>query len=136
MKAEIFIPGPLPRLNEIISKSGKIVPWLSKGKRRTYQYTLLKEEWINRISPIFLQPGMPKFKSMFIEFVFYEKNKKFDPDNVAAGARKIIFDAMTACKIIKNDGWKQTSHGWNDRFVVDKENPGVYMLIKEMGGLF
>jgi hypothetical protein len=132
MTAEIFIPGPLPRLNGIIEASKTKVPWLCKGKIKVFQYTLMKEEWLERISPIFLQPGMPKFKSMFVEFVFYEPNKGFDPDNVAAGARKIIFDAMVKCKVIKNDGWKQTSHGWNDRFAIDKQNPGVYMLIKEM----
>lgn len=38
-------------------------------------------------------------------FDWFEADKKRDPDNITAGGRKIILDAMRATGMLKNDGW-------------------------------
>jgi hypothetical protein len=50
-----------------------------------------------------------------------------DPDNIAAG-KKFLLDGLQAAGVISGDGWKQIA-SLEDRFVVDKENPGVEVLL-------
>ena len=52
MTFEFFIPGRLPGMNEIVELNNKLVPWLSKGKRRVYEYTLVKDRWTKHIARI------------------------------------------------------------------------------------
>lgn len=59
---------------------------------------------------------------LFIQFSWYCKNKRKDPDNIAN--KKSILDGMQKAGFIENDGWKQIC-GFCDRFYVDKENPRV-----------
>lgn len=65
---------------------------------------------------------------IFIEFHWYEPNKKRDKDNVAF-AKKFILDCMVKSGIIQNDGWKEVI-GFSDYFGVDKDNPRVEVIIK------
>lgn len=63
-----------------------------------------------------------------IHFVWVEKNRKRDKDNVVAG-QKFILDALVARQILTNDGWKQIAsitHAWT----VSK-TPGVHVVIED-----
>lgn len=55
------------------------------------------------------------------------KSRREDPDNIAS-SKKFILDGLQAAGVIKNDGWKQIA-GFVDNFVVDKENPGVEVML-------
>jgi Holliday junction resolvase RusA-like endonuclease len=66
-----------------------------------------------------------------IDYVWYEKNKKRDYDNISGFGRKVIQDALVENGVICNDGWKNIS-GFSDLFYVDKENPRIEVIITEI----
>jgi hypothetical protein len=115
----------MPGLNEILDAKSTVY---GSGKSRQDAYNKLKEKWTTRIHADVLTVGTrPVVRARFL-FTWYEPTRGRDPDNVAAGGRKLILDALKACGVIANDGWAQVA-GWEDRFVVDKERPGVRIEI-------
>jgi Holliday junction resolvase RusA-like endonuclease len=68
-------------------------------------------------------------KPVLMVFTWSELNKMRDPDNICF-AKKFILDALVKCGVLPNDGWGQVS-GFNDRFKVDRENPGVLVEMFE-----
>ena len=72
-----------------------------------------------------------KLKRVELQFNWYEKNKRRDLDNVAF-AKKFILDALQDLSVIENDGWKNIA-GFEDKFFIDKTNPRVEVILKEVG---
>ena len=70
-------------------------------------------------------------KRVELQFNWYEKNKRRDLDNVAF-AKKFILDALQDLSVIENDGWKNIA-GFEDKFFIDKTNPRVEVVLKEVG---
>lgn len=64
-------------------------------------------------------------------YSWYEPNKKRDLDNISSYGRKVIQDALVACRVIENDGWEKVA-GFEDMFFVDKKNPRVEVEIREV----
>jgi Holliday junction resolvase RusA-like endonuclease len=125
-----YIPKRLPGLNEIIKWSKQPVPWLSKGKRRVYQYTIEKREIENYIiAHIYKQSNnnIPNFTICQIYFKWIESNRRRDPSNVCAGGRKFILDALVKSGVLKNDNWLVAE--FKDEFIVDKKQAGVEITI-------
>jgi hypothetical protein len=60
-------------------------------------------------------------------FIWYEPNKKRDPDNISF-AKKFIFDGMVTAGIISNDGWANVG-GFIDRFVLDRGCKTAYVEV-------
>lgn len=56
-------------------------------------------------------PVIPKGVRCKFEFTWFETTRKRDPDNIAAGGRKIILDAMRAIGMLSNDGWSSYVEG-------------------------
>jgi hypothetical protein len=48
-----------------------------------------------------------------------------------ASGRKYIHDGMVLHGLIKNDTWNMID-GIDDKFSIDRENPGVYVTVTEM----
>ena len=115
-----FIPGILPGLNEIIASS-------KSGHGKSNAYARLKNEMMDRIGLFIIQAHLKPVKEAYIEFQWHERNRKRDPDNIAAG-KKFILDALVKAGILKNDGWAQII-GFHDTFFVDKRNEGVGVII-------
>ena len=88
-----FIPGPLPGLNEIIAAGKKIIPWLSKGKRRVYELTQLKERWDTRVVHEVMFHKIKPMDAVDVKLVWIEPNRRRDKDNVMAG-KKFILDGL------------------------------------------
>jgi len=122
---EFFIPGPLPGLNEIID-AAKVV--MNSGKKAPSIYSKMKTEWDEAIVRIILQNEIPALGSILIAFIWIEKDKRRDKDNIEAG-KKFILDALVSSGIIKNDGWGEVDLG-KPEFAVNKECPGVIVKIK------
>ena len=40
-------------------------------------------------------------------FVWFERDRRRDPDNIAAGGLKVIFDGLQRAHVITRDGWFQ-----------------------------
>lgn len=65
-----------------------------------------------------------------INYIFYEADKRRDPSNIVAFAVKVIEDALQDCKVLKNDGWN--IRGYGQDFFVDKKNPRIEVVIREV----
>lgn len=63
-----------------------------------------------------------------IDFVWQEKDRRRDPDNIYS-AKKFILDALVKSKVLKDDGQRFVGN-FTDT-LVKGENYGVMVLIKE-----
>lgn len=121
MTQQFFVPGKLPGLNELIAAA--------KGAGgKGYAYAKLKAKWTNDIAlHIRSQRVRPIEGRAYLRFIWREANQKRDPDNVAAGGRKLILDALVVAKVLKDDAWQFVA-GWNDAWCVDA-TPGVEVAL-------
>lgn len=102
----------------IISASKSHYGAYAKLKR---DYALLANYSLNQIEAI-------DYKADFT-FTWYRKNRRSDPDNIAAGGCKVILDAMVDKGILANDGHKEVG-SLTHYFDVDKDNPRVIIQVK------
>ena len=70
------------------------------------------------------------YKPVIIEYLWVEKDKRRDKDNIAF-AQKFVQDALVMAGILKNDGWNEIK-GFTHDFAVDKKNPRVEIRIVEV----
>lgn len=68
---------------------------------------------------------------VFMEYRWYEKNRRRDLDNISSFGRKVIQDALVHTHVLQNDGWKAIE-GFSDEFFVDADNPRIEVLIREV----
>ena len=113
------VPGELPTMNEIID--GSKAHWGS--------FKQIKDDTEAKIKFCAENQNVPFFEQVFFQITYYRKNKRYDPDNIAAG-KKFILDALQKAGIIKNDGWK-TVKGFFEKWEVDKENPRTVITIRQ-----
>lgn len=117
-KQTLCVETPLPGLNELIAAA-------KAGRGKCNAYARLKDKY-SRIIALYArsQQLRPINGKPYFVFFWIEPDRRRDPDNIAAGGRKIILDALTELGIITGDGWKHIS-GWHDNFEIDKKQPGV-----------
>lgn len=117
--SELWIPGPLPGVNEIV------------GAARANRFVSAKQkrEWTDAVAMHARAARIPPARRVYLVFDWVEKSKRRDPDNVAGGGRKFILDGLVAAGVLKNDGWGEVA-GWEDRFSVDKARPGVKVTMR------
>lgn len=134
----LWIPGPLPGMNEIVAAA-------KAGRGKGNGYARLKARWTNTVALLARAAklggkqrsnlrfekikGIGGFRERFevmapvpffatgvrFEFRWHEKNRKRDPDNVAAGGRKVVLDGLVLAGTIANDGWGEVA-SWTDSF--------------------
>ena len=118
---KIVIPGEMPGMNEIIKAA--------KQGRKGYQpYAEMKKENTNMVT--WFAKKVPKKKRVHLDITWIAKDKRRDPDNIAA-AVKFIWDGLVEAGVIQNDGWKENG-GWKNSFEVDKVNPRIEVIISEV----
>ena len=86
----------------------------------------MKKQWTGHIAAQMAR--LKPCKKIFLVFTWIEPNRRRDPDNIAAGGRKLILDAMVVAGVIQDDSWKYV-RGWKDKFFTDKQKPGVVVKI-------
>lgn len=125
MTAELWVPGPLPGLNEIIAAA--------KGSGgRGAGYARLKRDWTEAVWAYAKSQRMPVFPgAVRLAFRWVERDRRRDPDNVAAGGRKLILDGLVRAGVLRGDGWTGVA-SWVDRF--DVGDPGVSVTIEAVTG--
>ncbi len=123
MTQTVYITGTLPGLNEIIAAS--------KVRRGTWsKYLDMKGDYGAICRDAILQAKLNTVGNpVRITCVWYEKNKRRDPDNIRTGF-KFIGDALVQMGILANDGWAQIL-SIEDRFVVDRAFRGVVVTMTE-----
>ena len=118
---KLIIKGELTDLNTYIQKE--------RGNR--FAAAAIKEEETRRV---YWECKSQKLKRIdfpvFVACTWFCKNKKKDKDNISF-AKKFILDGLMKAGVLENDGWEQIV-GFQDSFVVDKENPKVEV---ELNGL-
>lgn len=123
MEYLLIIPGKLDNLNDYISAE------------RTHRQKGAKMKAVNEDIVIIAikqcMRGVKIEKPVFMEYTWLEQNKRRDKDNISSFGRKVIQDALVDAGVLKDDGWKYVV-GFSDRFEVDKVNPRIEVLIKEM----
>jgi Holliday junction resolvase RusA-like endonuclease len=119
---QFFIPSILPGLNDMIA-SAKV----RRGKWSAYAE---QKKTYEGIISCYLNDLKPVDSMVWVSFIWVEKAKRRDLDNIAA-AKKFIFDALVKKGILKNDGWKNVA-GWTDQFLLNPKKPGVKVIIREI----
>ena len=111
---KITIPLRLPGLNEYVDVC----------RKNRFQAANFKKQ-VENDCLMFIRAGLRgrTFTQIGITFVWYEKDKRRDKDNIAF-AKKFILDQMQTMQIISGDGWRQIAF-LQDEFRVDRQNPGV-----------
>ena len=141
-KPNIVIPFELPALNEVIAtakrqqkqikKIGKrqmtLEEYRSLNKKSVSHYNEMKKMYTRDMQPFLRAPRIDS--PIDFHFHWYCLNRRKNPDNIAAGGRKIILDALQKVGILPNDNWDWVV-GLRDRFFVDKKNPRVEVFFKE-----
>lgn len=123
MEYKFTIDGRLPSLNEFIAKN----------RSRAVMGNRMKQE-SQRLVEAYIMRNLGKAhidKPVFIEYTFYEPNKKRDLDNISSYAHKVIQDALVESGVLHNDSWHYVV-GFSDSFEIDKENVRIEVVIKEV----
>ena len=113
---KLVIHGRLPGLNEFIEQNRRNYHAGAKLKK---DYQFLVEMSAKKCLKNWKPTGPVRMR-----YRWYEKNKKRDKDNVSAGGRKIIQDALVESGYLKNDGWNDIV-GFSDDFYIDKDDPRI-----------
>jgi len=71
-------------------------------------------------------------RPVYMEYTWYERNKRRDLDNISSFGCKVIQDALVQTRVLVNDGWNEIV-GFSDQFYVDAANPRIEVLIREVG---
>jgi hypothetical protein len=94
---------------------------------RGRHYARLKRDWTNAVQCCAQAAKLPAFlERVTLAFTWWERDRRRDPDNVAAGGRKMILDGLVAAGVLLGDGWRVVA-GWTDAF--DLGEPGVRVTI-------
>ena len=107
---KLTVPGPFPCLNDVIAAA--------KGHGgRGYGYSKMKAIWTEKVAWHVKAARIPLLGRVRLTFLWVEKDRRRDPDGVAAAGRKFLLDGFVVAKMLVNDGWKQIA-GWTDTFEV------------------
>jgi hypothetical protein len=117
----------LPGLNEMIAAA--------KGSGgRGAGYARLKRDWTEAVWAEAKRQRVPAFpRRVVLEFTWHEQDRRRDPDNVAAGGRKLVLDGLVLAGVLKGDGWRYIQ-AWTDRFDVRPERAGVAVQLHHYDG--
>jgi hypothetical protein len=117
MKQTLTIPGQLPTLNETINDCKR--HWsLYHAKKK--KFTTLISLAVSHLKPIEGQ--------VHLSFRWFTQDKRTDPDNIAAGGRKVILDGLVKGGILPGDSFGHIA-SFSDVFAIDRGNPRVEVEI-------
>jgi hypothetical protein len=115
--AQLFVPGPLPGMNEILAARGSVSGAIEGTHKRANKYGELKKKWTREVQTramvARLDPGC--IPAAHFTFLHFERDQLRDPDNLCGGAQKILLDALKGAGLMANDGWRHVlgiRHHW------------------------
>ena len=120
MRGTLNIEGTMPGLNDFLAATNR--HRLMGNEMKQTQTELVA--WMAKTQlPVFTE-------QINLKFIYREKNRKRDKDNVAF-AKKFIFDGLVVAGRIPNDTWAWIGD-WSETFEVDAQNPGITVIINEV----
>ena len=118
---KIVIPFTLPGLNDYIEAE----------RQHRQKAAKMKREWQSHVFMILRrQLRRPLREPVTMHYLWVEKDRRRDKDNIAAFGRKVIQDALVQGHYLRNDGWNNIVR-FSDDFTVDKARPRIVIEIKE-----
>ena len=120
---QIVIPHVFHSLNEFIDANRGV-------KSGRYSGNNMKQE-----DQAIIRAYLPRIRvkrPVYIQYTYYERNKRRDMDNISGYFHKIFQDALVAAGVIPDDGW-QWIKGFSDEFRVDQQWSRVEVIITEVG---
>lgn len=118
---KLVIPFQLPGLNDLISAERQHRQKAAKLKREHQRAVELC---------IRSQLRRPLREPVTMHYLWVERDRRRDKDNVSSFGRKIIQDALVSVHALKNDGWANID-GFTDSFTTDKKRPHIEIIIEE-----
>jgi hypothetical protein len=94
-------------INDMVAKHRFIYGKLKKDTESSIEYEIRRQK---------LKP----MAYAYLKFIWFEKDKRRNPDNVSGGGPKFVLDSLVRCGILKNDGWSEVL-GIKHGFVVGDE---------------
>jgi Holliday junction resolvase RusA-like endonuclease len=91
---ELWVPCRAPNLNDLIRAHG----------RHHHAYDKLKKDWAKLVA--MCVRGAPQLGRCSVHFELVEPSTRRDPDNIAAGASKLVLDGLVKAGVLEGDGWK------------------------------
>ena len=122
----LTIPGRLPGMNEYTAAC-RTNPYVGAVMKRDAQRQVEVE-----IMGARAKGELPRqlIEPVRLVYMYYERDKRRDQDNISSFAHKVIQDALVSMGLLRNDGWSNIS-GWADGFRVDRERPRIEVMIEE-----
>ena len=103
--------------------------YISAERGNKYAAAIIKEDETNVARLAFKDEKPAQGLPLELKFIWYCKDQRRNPDNIAF-AKKFIIDGMVAAGFIQNDGWKQIA-SLRDEFHV-AENDFVVVEVSSM----
>lgn len=121
---KLVIPGRLPGLNEYIAaeRTSRFKAASMKRENETLVLVAAKKS---------LRKWRQTNRPVMMRYVWYEKDRRRDMDNISSYGRKVIQDALVKGGYLRGDGWECIA-GFADGFAVDRKNPRVEVEIVEV----
>jgi hypothetical protein len=116
VKQILILPNRLPCLNDMVGKNRWVYSKLKKDTESSIEYEIRRQ----RLKPM---------AYAYLSFVWFEKDRQRNPDNVSGGGPKFVLDSLVRCGILKNDGWSEVL-GIKHGFVVGDE-ASVHILLTD-----
>ena len=118
---KIIIPFTLPGLNDYIRE-------LDRNRHKGAE---LKKRCQSAVAAVVRRQIRGKLREpVRMRYLWVEKDRRRDKDNVSAFGRKVIQDALVQTRKLQNDGWANIS-GFSDDFAADKKRPRIEVIIEE-----
>lgn len=130
MEYHFTVSGILPGLNDYLKAERKFTR--RGGSAHSVGNDMKQENQMLICNAIRLKLKRLKIqRPVHISYRFYEPNRRRDLDNIAGVAHKFIQDSLVRCGVLENDGWDQIT-GFSDAFFVDRHNPRIEVIIREV----
>jgi hypothetical protein len=115
----LWVPGPLPGANEALAACRQ-----ARGKGSAYSN--MKRAYTLMVMGLAKKAKLTPVDHADIDFVWVERNRKRDKDNVRFAA-KFCIDGLVKAGVLKGDGWAHVG-SLGDKFAVGS-SPGVHVEI-------
>lgn len=118
---KIIIPFTLPGLNDYIAAE----------RSHRQKAASMKRQYQDAVIMVIRRQIRGKLREpVRMRYLWVEKDRRRDKDNISSFGRKVIQDALVKAGKLRNDGW-QNIQSFSDDFTVDKKRPRVEVIIEE-----
>jgi hypothetical protein len=117
-------------MNEVIAgvSKARTVRRRDGSVARISEFTETKRAQTERVATFALRDRVVPMQAAYVTFYHRRSDRRVDPDNFCAGARKVILDGLQVHKLLPNDGWSQVL-GFADWWDVDARKPGILVIL-------